>query len=69
MEKDFDYASEFNKIDLNNLKKEINELMTDSKDWWPADYVSLWAFLIERHGIAQELIELPTVEAELEQEH
>ena len=31
MGKDFDYASEFNKIDLDNLKKEINELMTDSK--------------------------------------
>ncbi len=46
MEKDFDYASEFNKIDLNNLKKEINELMTDSKDWWPADYGHYGPFFI-----------------------
>ena len=46
MDKDFDYASEFNKIDLNKLKKEINELMTDSKDWWPADYGHYGPFFI-----------------------
>ena len=46
MEEDFDYASEFNKIDLSKLKKEINELMTDSKDWWPADYGHYGPFFI-----------------------
>ena len=36
--KDFDYASEFNSLDLTELKKDLYELMTDSQDWWPADY-------------------------------
>ncbi len=34
----FDYATEFKKLDLNALKKDLHELMTDSQDWWPADY-------------------------------
>ena len=46
MNKDFDYASEFNKIDLKELKKEIYDLMTDSKDWWPADYGHYGPFFI-----------------------
>jgi len=35
---DFDYAAEFKKLDLAAVKKDLAELMTDSKDWWPADY-------------------------------
>lgn len=35
---DFDYATEFKKLDLAALKKDLRELMTDSQDWWPADY-------------------------------
>jgi catalase-peroxidase len=35
---DYDYAEEFKKLDLAALKKDINELMTTSQDWWPADY-------------------------------
>jgi catalase-peroxidase len=35
---DFNYAEEFKKLDLNALKKDINEVMTKSQDWWPADY-------------------------------
>ena len=35
---DFDYAKEFNSLDLAELKREINELMVTSQDWWPADY-------------------------------
>lgn len=35
---DFNYAEEFAKLDLNELKKDIEELMTTSQDWWPADY-------------------------------
>lgn len=35
---DFDYATEFQKIDLQVLKQELAELMTTSQDWWPADY-------------------------------
>jgi catalase-peroxidase len=34
----FDYAKEFNSLDLAELKREINELMVTSQDWWPADY-------------------------------
>ncbi len=35
---DFDYAEEFKKLDLNAVKQDIFDLMTDSQDWWPADY-------------------------------
>ncbi len=38
MGKDFNYAEEFKTLDLDALKKEIDELMTTSQDWWPADY-------------------------------
>ena len=35
---DFDYAEEFQKLDYDALKKDLYALMTDSQDWWPADY-------------------------------
>ncbi|WOF73828.1 catalase/peroxidase HPI [Parvibaculaceae bacterium PLY_AMNH_Bact1] len=35
---DFDYATEFEKLDLASVKQDIFDLMTDSQDWWPADY-------------------------------
>jgi catalase-peroxidase len=35
---DFDYAKEFASLDLGAVKKDIETLMTDSQDWWPADY-------------------------------
>ncbi len=35
---DFDYAEEFKSLDLKALKKDLTDLMTDSQDWWPADY-------------------------------
>ncbi|PWE31400.1 catalase/peroxidase HPI [Maritimibacter sp. 55A14] len=35
---DFNYAEEFKKLDLAALKKDLHALMTDSQDWWPADY-------------------------------
>ena len=36
--KDFNYAEEFRKLDLAALKKDLTALMTDSQDWWPADW-------------------------------
>jgi len=38
LDKDFNYAEAFKKLDLEAVKKDLHELMTDSKDWWPADY-------------------------------
>ena len=38
MDKKFNYAEEFKKLDLNAAKKDIFKLMTTSQDWWPADY-------------------------------
>ncbi len=34
----FNYAEEFNKLDYNQLKQDLYDLMTDSQEWWPADY-------------------------------
>jgi catalase-peroxidase len=38
MDPDFDYAREFNSLDLNAVKKDLAAVMTDSKPWWPADF-------------------------------
>ncbi len=38
MDKNFSYAKEFKKLNLKLLKKDLAKLMTDSQDWWPADY-------------------------------
>jgi catalase-peroxidase len=35
---EFNYAKEFKKLDLDAIKKDLHALMTDSQDWWPADY-------------------------------
>ncbi|MAM87897.1 catalase/peroxidase HPI [Allohahella sp. A8] len=42
----FDYASEFAKLDLKALKADLFALMTDSQDWWPADYGHYGPFFI-----------------------
>ena len=34
----FNYAEEFKRLDLDAVKKDLHDLMTDSQDWWPADY-------------------------------
>lgn len=38
MDEDFDYAKAFKTLDLEAVKKDLHELMTDSQDWWPADF-------------------------------
>ena len=38
MGKNFNYAEEFKKLDLKAVKQDLHQLMTDSKDWWPADW-------------------------------
>ena len=38
MDKDFDYAKEFKSLDLNAVIKDLTALMTDSQEWWPADF-------------------------------
>ena len=46
MGEDFDYREEFKKIDYDALKKDLHDLMTDSQDWWPADYGHYGPFFI-----------------------
>ena len=43
---DFDYAEAFNSLDLADLKRDIEEVMTTSQDWWPADYGHYGPFFI-----------------------
>ena len=43
---DFNYAEEFKKLDLDALKKDIDAVLTDSKDWWPADWGNYGPFFI-----------------------
>lgn len=44
--KTFNYAEAFNSLDLQAVKKDINELLTTSQDWWPADYGNYGPFFI-----------------------
>ena len=46
MGKDYNYRDHFKNIDYDALKKDLNNLMTDSQDWWPADYGHYGPFFI-----------------------
>ncbi|MFC0560612.1 catalase/peroxidase HPI [Halalkalibacter alkalisediminis] len=46
MGEDFDYAEEFQKLDYDALKQDLHNLMTDSQEWWPADYGHYGPFFI-----------------------
>ena len=46
MEEDFNYKEAFNSLDYDSLKQDLHALMTDSQDWWPADYGHYGGFFI-----------------------
>ena len=46
MDKKFNYAKEFKSLDLKSLKRDLEKLMTDSQEWWPADYGHYGPFFI-----------------------
>ncbi|MBD2713730.1 catalase/peroxidase HPI [Microvirga sp. STR05] len=46
LDKDFNYAEEFKKLDLQAVKQDLYALMTDSQDWWPADYGHYGPFFV-----------------------
>ena len=46
MGEEFDYAAEFKSLDLEAVKRDINEVMTTSQDWWPADYGHYGPFFV-----------------------
>ena len=51
MDEKFNYAEAFKSLDLAAVKKDLFDLMTDSQDWWPADYGHYGAF-IYKNGMA-----------------
>jgi|GEM_PF-2105493 len=51
MEEKFNYAEEFKKLDLAAVKKDLTAVMTDSQDWWPADYGALRS-IVYSNGLA-----------------
>ncbi len=52
MDKGFNYAEEFKKLDLQAIKKDLYALMTDSQDWWPRRLRPLWS-AVHPDGVAQ----------------
>jgi len=46
MDPDFDYATAFKSLNMDALRKDLTDLMTDSQDWWPADYGHYGGFFV-----------------------
>jgi catalase-peroxidase len=46
MDDDFDYAAAFNSVDLDALARDVDEVLTNSQDWWPADFGHYGPFMI-----------------------
>ena len=49
MEPSFNYAEAFKTVDLSELRKDVFALMTDSKEWWPADYGHYGPYTLSLH--------------------
>src|ERR1700747_3914696 len=50
MGREFNYAEEFKKLDFQALKKDLTALMTDSQDWWPADFGHYGGLMVSTGG-------------------
>ena len=55
MGKAFDYAKEFKSLDLNAVIKDLHALMTDSQEWWPADYGHYGGLMIRQFHVRHRL--------------
>ncbi len=51
----FDYAAEFETLDLDAVKADINEVLTTSQDWWPADFGNYGPLMIRRVRLPERL--------------
>lgn len=69
MGESFNYAEEFKSLDLNQVKQDIYQLMTDSQDWWPADYGHYGPLLSVWPGTALVLTGYLMVAVEQVQDH
>ena len=63
MGKDFDYAKEFKSLDLNAVIKDLQALMTNSQEWWPADFGHYGGLMIRMAWHSPALIASPTAAA------
>ena len=50
---DFDYAEAFNSVDIKALKNDIEETLTASQDWWPADWGHYGGLMIRMSGLGK----------------
>ena len=64
MDENFNYAEAFKSLDFQALKKDLHALMTDSQDWWPADFGHYGPLLFEWPGIVLVLTASATVAVE-----
>src|SRR5580658_1593136 len=60
MGKEFNYAQEFKRLDLNAVVKDLHALMTDSQDWWPADFGHYGGLFIRMRGTPRVRTASPT---------
>jgi len=54
MDRGFDYAHEFSSLDLRAVKEDLERLMTDSQEWWPADYGHYGPFFVRYVNLSRD---------------